>query len=448
VLAFNIVEETFTVARRDYCETIMDKVFVLDGNKTPLTPCYPARARKLLKNQKAAVFRMKPFTIILKRIVEKPVVAEAIEFKVDPGSKTSGIVVTINQDVVFAMNLKHRGQFIVNDLLSRRQLRCSRRSRKTRYRKVRFLNRIRSDNWLPPSIQSRLDNIVSWFKRLRSWCPIKEIHIEHVNFDTQKMQNPEISGIEYQQGTLQGVEVRQYLLDKWGRKCAYCGKTGVSLQVEHIIPKSNGGTNKISNLTLACESCNQKKGANTVQEFLKGKPAVLKKILAQTNETLKDAASVNAMKDKLFLALSQFNLPIFKWSAALTKFNRQNHKFEKEHWIDAACVGESGKNVNIQGVKPLLLKAMGRGNRRVTRVDEFGFPCAAPKKHKRIRGFSTGDLVKVVILKGKYVGRYVATIASIRETGYFDFKAENQKITTSYKNFTLIQRGNGYTYSI
>ncbi len=444
MLAFNIVEETFTVARRDDCETIMYKVFVLNGNKTPLTPCYPARARKLLRSQKAAVFRMKPFTIILKRVVEKPIVAETIEFKVDPGSKTSGIVVTINQDVVFAMNLKHHGQSIANNLLSRRQIRRSRRNRKTRYREVRFLNRKKAKNWLPPSIQSRLDNIISWFKQLKSWCPIGEIHVEHVNFDTQKMQSAEIAGVEYQQGTLHGIEVRQYLLDKWERKCAYCGKTNVPLQIEHIIPKSKGGTNKVSNLTLACEPCNQKKGIKSIQAFLKGKPAVLNKILAQSNETLKNATAVNAMKDKLFLTLSQFSLPTFKWSAALTKFNRQNNKFEKDHWIDAACVGESGEDVKIQGVKPFLLKAMGRGNRQVTRINKFGFPCAAPKKHKRIHGFSTGDLVNVVISRGKYVGRYVATIIGIRERGDFDFKTENQKISTNYKNFTLIQRGNGY----
>jgi 5-methylcytosine-specific restriction endonuclease McrA len=421
----------------------MNKVFVIDGNKTPLTPCNPTRARKLLKNQKAAVFRMRPFTIILKRVVENPVVKEEIEFKVDPGSKTSGIVVTINQDVVFAMNLKHHGNLIVNDLLSRRAIRRGRRNRHTRYRNPRFLNRKRAVNWLPPSIQSRLDNIVSWFKRLKSWIPLQEIHVEHVNFDMQKMQNPEISGIEYQQGTLQGIEVRQYLLDKWGRKCAYCDKTGVPLQIEHVIPKCNGGTNKISNLTLACESCNQKKGSLPIEVFLKNKPLLLKKIKSQLNVTLKDATAVNAMKNKLSSTLSDF-LPTSKWSAALTKFNRQNNDFPKDHWIDAACVGDSGKNVKIHGVTCLELKVMGRGNRQVTRVNKFGFPCAAPKKHKRIHGFSTGDLVKVVILKGKYVGSYISTIIGIRDRGDFDFKHNDLKITTNHKNFQLIQRGNGY----
>jgi 5-methylcytosine-specific restriction endonuclease McrA len=319
-------------------------------------------------------------------------------------------------------------------LLSRRAIRRNRRNRHTRYRKPRFLNRKRAENWLSPSIQSRLDNIVSWFNRLQSWIPLQEIHVEHVNFDMQKMQNPEISGIEYQQGTLQGVEVRQYLLDKWGRKCAYCDKTGVPLQIEHVIPKCNGGTNKISNLTLACDSCNKKKGSLSIEAFLKDKPELIRKIKSQLNATLKDATAVNAMKDKLFLTLSKL-LPTFKWSAALTKYNRQNNNFPKDHWIDAACVGDSGKNVKIHGVTRLELKAMGRGNRQVTRVNKFGFPNAAPKKHKRIHGFSTGDLVKVVILKGKYVGSYISTIIGIRDRGNFDFKHNDLKITTNHKNF-------------
>ncbi|WP_197047582.1 HNH endonuclease, partial [Planktothrix serta] len=67
----------------------------------------------------------------------------------------------------------------------------------------------------------------------------------------QQLENPEISGIEYQQGELQGYEVRQYLLEKWSRKCAYCGVENVPLEVEHIHPKSQGGTDRISNLTVA-----------------------------------------------------------------------------------------------------------------------------------------------------------------------------------------------------
>jgi 5-methylcytosine-specific restriction endonuclease McrA len=93
-----------------------------------------------------------------------------------------------------------------------------------------------------------VDNVRNWALRLKRWVPIHYIAVETVRFDTQKMQNPEIAGVEYQQGELAGYEVRQYLLEKWGRKCAYCDAENVPLEVEHIVPKSKGGTDRVSNL--------------------------------------------------------------------------------------------------------------------------------------------------------------------------------------------------------
>ncbi|CAK0764644.1 5-methylcytosine-specific restriction enzyme A [Gammaproteobacteria bacterium] len=89
----------------------------------------------------------------------------------------------------------------------------------------------------------------------------------------QKMENPEISGVEYQQGTLEGYEAREYLLEKWARECAYCGKKDVPLNIDHIHPKARGGSNRISNLTLACHPCNEKKGSQDAKVFLAKDPS-------------------------------------------------------------------------------------------------------------------------------------------------------------------------------
>ena len=201
----------------------MSKVFVLNANKEPLNPVQAGWARKLLKTGQAAVFRHFPFTIILKEDVAAPVI-QPLRVKLDPGSKTTGIAVVNDTtgEVVFAAELEHRGQTIVKKLLDRRGVRRNRRQRKTRYRQARFLNRKRVEGWLPPSLESRIANIITWVKRLRRWCSVGAISMELVKFDTQQMQNPEISGVEYQQGELAGYEVRQYLLEKWGRECAYC----------------------------------------------------------------------------------------------------------------------------------------------------------------------------------------------------------------------------------
>src|SRR6202030_2743168 len=117
---------------------------------------------------------------------------------------------------------------------------------------------------------------------------------ELVRFDMQAQENPDIQGQEYQQGTLAGYETREYLLEKFNRTCSYCGKKDIPLQVEHIQARANGGTDRVSNLCLACEKCNQAKGTKDIAVFLKKKPEVLKKILAQAKAPLKDAAAVNS----------------------------------------------------------------------------------------------------------------------------------------------------------
>ena len=226
------------------------RVFVLDKNKQPLDPCHPARARKLLTSGRARVFRRYPFTLIMQDKEVQECVTHQHQLKLDPGAKTTGIAVVQEDKVIWAAELTHRGFQIREQLTARRQLRRSRRGRKTRYRKPRFLNRRRSDSWLPPSLMSRIANTLTWVRRLCKLCPIAGLSQELVRFDPQAMQNPEISGVEYQQGKLQGYEVREYLLEKWRRQCAYCRAKNVPLEVEHIRPLSKGGSDRISNLTL------------------------------------------------------------------------------------------------------------------------------------------------------------------------------------------------------
>ncbi len=220
-------------------------VFVLDTNKQPLTPCTPGIARSLLKAGKAAVFRQYPFTIILKKAVNLKEI-KSCQLKLDPGSVTTGIAILQANNLIWAAELTYRGQQIKDDLESRRSLRRSRRNRQTRYRQPRFLNRTREKGWLPPSLEHRILTTKTWVDKLIKFCPISSIAMEMVKFDCQKLDNPDISGVEYQQGTLYQYEVREYLLEKWNRTCAYCGAKDVPLEVEHIKPKSKGGSNRAS----------------------------------------------------------------------------------------------------------------------------------------------------------------------------------------------------------
>ena len=424
-------------------------MFVLSKNKEPLMPCQSDRARELLTQGKAAVFKLYPFTIILKKREEGAI--QEIEVKIDPGSKVSGIVLIGSflrgQEVLFAANLEHRGEMIKSSLTSRRALRRGRRHRKTRYRAARFNNRTRKEGWLPPSLQSRVDNIVNWIKRLEKLAPLSSIALESVRFDMQKIENPEIFGVEYCQGELMGYEIREYLLEKWGRKCVYCNEEDTRLEIDHIVPKSKGGSNRVSNLTIVCRDCNSTKANNPLQEFLKNKPSLCCKILEKAKTPLNNAAAVNSSRAALTKSLHVFNLPSTFSSGGQTKFNRVNQGYEKDHWIDAACVGVTGSSVYIApSMTPLLIKATGRGSRQFCLMDQYGFPRTKAKKQKSVQGFKTGDLVKAIVPKGVKTGTYLGRVA-VRNSGNFCINTGIEKTDgISYKHCKNIQRSDGYAY--
>jgi 5-methylcytosine-specific restriction endonuclease McrA len=426
----------------------MSKVFLIDTNKKPLNPIHPAQGRQLLRNKKAAIFRHFPFTLILKESKSDTLV-EPLRLKIDPGSKTTGLslVNDATGEVVFACVIQHRGFQIRDALTSRRQLRRSRRNRKTRYRAPRFNNRKRKEGWIPPSLQSRVDNIITWVKRLRKFAFIRAISQELVKFDTQLLQNPEISGNEYQQGTLAGYETRQYLLEKWGRKCAYCGVENIPLQVEHIHPIAKGGSNRISNLTLSCERCNLKKGTKDVKDFLKKDPKKLESILNQAQKPLADAAAVNTTRFTLLNTLKEIGLSVETGSGGLTQFNRSQQGLNKTHWIDAACVGKSTPKLIMKGVKPLFINAKGHGTRQMCGTDKYGFP-TRHRTNKQIHfGFQTGDIVKAIVNKGKKTGIYIGRVLC-RVTGSFDIATKLGRVSgISHKYCLSIHQKDGYSYS-
>lgn len=421
----------------------MNQVFVVDTEHRPLSLCHPARARALLREGRAAVLRRFPFTIILHEAMPDAV-TQPLTVKIDPGSKTTGLALVNSEGrVLFAAELTHRGRAIQLGLQGRRALRCGRRSRNTRYRAARFLNRTRPGGWLPPSLQHRVDTTMTWVSRFGRLAPVEGIAVERVKFDMQLMRNPEISGVEYQQGTLAGYSVREYLLEKWGRRCSYCNAERVPLQVEHIHPKALGGSNAVSNLALACEPCNKRKGAQPVEAFLKKKPDVLKHILAQAMKPLSDAAAVNATRSALFAALRKTGKPVETGTGAQTKFNRTRLGYPKAHWIDAACAGESGGTVTLNpAMTPLLIKATGHGCRQRCRSDSFGFPRPAAPNVKKFAGFQTGDLVTASIPSGKFAGRHTGRIA-IRHRPSFRLNG----FDVHPKYLTRIQQADGYAYA-
>jgi 5-methylcytosine-specific restriction endonuclease McrA len=421
------------------------RVFVVDTEHRPLSPCHPARARRLLAAGKAAVWRHAPFTLILKRPVAEATPAP-VRLKLDPGSQTTGLAAVndASGQVVWAAELTHRSAQIREALLARTAVRHSRRQRHTRYRPARFANRRRRECWLPPSLESRIAQVLTWVARLRRLCPIGAVSLELVRFDTQLLQNAEISGVEYQQGELAGYEIREYVLEKWGRECSYCHQSGVPLEIEHIVPKTGrGGTDRVSNLALACRPCNQAKGNRTAAEF--GHPEVQ----ARAQQPLRDAAAVNATRWALFHRLHALEVPLETGTGGWTKWNRTVRGLPKTHWLDAACVGASTPPVlHTAGVVPLLIRATGHGTRQMCGTNRAGFPIRHRTRQKRHFGFATGDLVRAVVpAKLRTAGRHVGRVL-VRASGSFDLTTGARRLQgLSHRYCHLMAYGDGYAYA-
>lgn len=423
----------------------MQFVFVLDRKKQPLMPCHPARARQLLRAGRAVVHQLHPFTIRLKDRISGG--TQPVRLKLDPGSKTTGVAIVREdgeQAAVLHLAELHHKPNIKRRLDQRRAYRRNRRSRKCRYRAPRFLNRTRPTGWLPPSLRARVDNITSWVRRYQRLVPLTALSLELARFDTQALQNPEIRGVEYQQGELAGYEVREYVLTKFHHTCAYCGgRSGDPvLEIDHVIPKSRGGSDRVSNLAAACHTCNQQKHDRTAAEC--GHPEVQ----AQARQPLRDAAAVNSTRWALWRELTATGLPVEVGTGGRTKYNRTRLGLPKTHAFDALCVGASTpERVHLNGTGLLTMWAQGRGQYRRTNVSACGFPRGYLARRKMVGGFRTGDLARAVVPTGKYAGRH-AGIVLVRHSGCFDLKRAGRRIVQGVpvRHFQLLQRSDGYGY--
>lgn len=416
-------------------------MFVLDRRGNPLMPCHPARARELLSKGRAVVVRYSPFVIRLKDRDDGQ--AQPVRLGIDPGSKTTGMAVSRDddgiRDVMFRLEVTHRSASIHKKMQQRASFRRRRRSANLRYRAPRFSNRAKPKGWLAPSLRSRVQHVESWARRMQRWCPVSVIDLEMVRFDTQLMQNPEISGTEYQHGTLAGYEAREYLLAKFGRKCAYCDAEDVPLNIDHVVPRTRDGSNRITNLVLACIRCNQAKGDRRIGEF---SPARATVILARTRTSLRDAAAVNSTRFATLAALRSLGLPVECSTGGRTKFNRYEYGIPKTHALDAACVGVM-TGIRSWSGPTLAVKATGRGSHQRTRPDAYGFPRLRLPRSKRVHGFASGDLVAADVPSGRHAGRHVGRV-SVRTRGEFRLGARDG---IHYSRCAVLQHADGYTHT-
>lgn len=304
-------------------------VYVLNKDGKPLMPCSPRKARILLKENKAKIFKREPFTIQL--IGGSSGYKQEINLGVDPGSKFVGISATTDKKELFAGELQLRTD-IVSLLSTKRQNRRSRRNRKLRYRKARFLNRRRAKGWLAPSIENKINAHIKLIKIINSILPITKIIVEVASFDIQKIKNPQIENYQYSKGEQSGFSnVREYVLWRDGHKCH--GRKNCKnkvLQVHHIESRKTGG-NSPSNLITLCKECHE--------DYHLGKL----KIVFKKQKSTRDMAFMGIMRKTLFERLSKLYDNVFETYGYITKYIRIENNIEKSHRADAKCISKNPK---------------------------------------------------------------------------------------------------------
>ena len=290
-----------------------------------------AKVRVLLKQQKAKVVHRCPFTIQL--LYDSTDYTQPVSLGIDAGSRHIGVSATTETKVLYEADVTLRNDIV--DLLStRREARRTRRSRKTRYRKPRFNNRIRKDGWLAPSIQQKVDTHLTVVHKATEILPVSSITVETASFDIQKIKNPDISGTGYQQGEqLDFWNVREYVLFRDGHKCQCCkGKSkDPVLNVHHIESRKTGG-NSPNNLITLCGTCH--KG------YHKGTVTLPKAI--HRGMKFKDAAFMGVMRWAFYNRMKETYEPlgimVNMTYGYITKNSRIEHNLPKDHFIDARCI--------------------------------------------------------------------------------------------------------------
>lgn len=392
-------------------------VYILNMRGDPLMPTTQKKARILLKEKKAKVRNRTPFTIQLNYPTGEA--KQSITLGIDSGYSFIGFSANTERKELISGEVELRKN--ISKLITTKSMYRKTRRGRLWYRKPRFLNRRIKKGWLAPSIQHKLDTHLRFIEKIEKILPITKIIVEIASFDTQKMQNPEIKGIEYQQGELFGYEVKQYLLEKWGYKCVYCGKTNIPLEIEHIIPSSRGGSNRVSNLTISCRECNLKKSNMSAKEF--GYPNIQK----QAKGSLKATPFMNLVRIQIVDLLK-----CEKTYGYITKHDRIKLGLKKSHINDAFIIGEG---TNQERCRPYIIKQIRRNNRSI-QLNRKGFKPSIRKKRYKLQPF---DLVrynkKLYRIKGSHnLGKRVLIHIS------------DKNVSISIKKIELVQYGKGLQF--
>ena len=455
--------------RRSTDPTNQNTVPVLDADGSPLMPTRPSRARRLMRQDHAekrwvkGTFCVRMLDV---RADDEGVEVDGVELNIDPGAKATGLVVVSEtpegRKTHALIELRHRGARIRNRMDKRRAMRRGRRSR-LRNRQPRFDNRTRPDGWLAPSMITRLANTETWIRRLCSLFPVTFVRVETARFDTQLMADQEISGRQYQQGELAGWQLRSYVFHRDGARCVYCGDAKAErYELDHILPKSRGGTDRVSNLVVSCQQCNIAKGNSSIEEFLADRPVRLATVKRIQRASLAGASQMNIIVPELLRRLEAMNISSAEHDAYTTSWTRRRLGVQKTHVNDAMCIGAPDALTYLPDRK-LVVRSVGHGDRRMLRpADRHGNPrgqgyreyCALAREHqgytscpghrsrrKQLKGIASGDLVQIRHRRHGVLRGYAVLDKRKSRVG---INHQGRIVSVKPQDVVLLARNNGY----
>ena len=411
-------------------------VYVLNKNGEPLMPTTRyGRVRRLLRKGLAVVVDYRPFTIQL--AYDTPNGVQGVSLGVDAGTKHVGLSATAKKKVLFEAELLLRSD-IVEKLSTRREFRRTRRNRKTRYRKYRFLNRTKKPGWLAPSVRQKVDSHIHWISRICKFLPIKKITVETAQFDTQLLKAQEQGlplpqGTDYQKGEQLGFSnVREYVLFRDGHKCQCCkGKSkDTKLHVHHIESRKTGG-DAPNNLITLCSECHAK--------YHRGEIELPK--TARRGTSLRDATHMGIMRKTLFNRLKEeigAEIPCYETYGYITKSTRTRNGLPKAHAIDARCI--SGNPCACSDGKCVIIRKLRANNRQLHRATIMpGGKRRNNQAPREVRGFRLMDSVEYAYRDCFLSGRRMSGSFSVA-----DIAGKVLADSVSYKKLTLKHHNNTY----
>ena len=397
-------------------------VYMLNCYGQPLMPCQPRKARLLLKQGKAKVVSMVHFTLQL--LYSSSGYKQEVSLGIDAGAQHIGVSATTERMVLFEAEVQPRTD--IGELLAtRRAYRRARRSRKTRYRTCRFLNRKKRSGWLGPSVQHKVKAHLKTIRLVHKIVPVSRTTIEVAQFDIQKIRNPEIEGKDYQQGPQLGFSnVREYVLARDRHVCQWCqGKSkDPILNVHHIESRKTGGDSP-NNLVTLCETCHGLIHRTRSEHKFERK-----------SRSFRDATQMGIIGPRLYEQAKEVFTPVQLTNGYITKHVRIAHELEKSHLVDARCI--SGHPLATSDGTCYLIKRVRRNNRQLHKATiRKGGKRQRHTARKYVHGFRLFDCVN-------YQGQ-VCFVFGRRSSGYFDLRTLDGveiSASASYKKLTIVQK--------